>query len=145
MERRPMRTNDATEAPQDAAGEASAKKTIRSLYQKLPKALDMLRSLLVAHIGKRSKSVLAFNIIAAIHCSHRRDNCTASLKLIPRLPCKCENASGDILSIMADPSLPFRLYPEHQRRDSRMATHAQATGIETLESSCVSGGTTRST
>lgn len=56
-----MRTNDATEAPQDAAGEA----------------LDMLRSLLVAHIGKRSKS--------------------------------------DILSIMADPSLPFRLYPEHQR------------------------------
>jgi len=37
----------------------------------------MLRSLLMAHLGKRSKS--------------------------------------DILSIMADPSLPFRLYPEHQR------------------------------
>lgn len=38
----------------------------------------MLRSLLVTHLGKRSKS--------------------------------------DLLSIMADPSLPFRLYPEHQRR-----------------------------
>ncbi|CAK9112471.1 unnamed protein product [Durusdinium trenchii] len=41
-------------------------------------ALEMLRSLLVTHLGKRSKS--------------------------------------DLLSIMADPSLPFRLYPEHQRR-----------------------------
>jgi len=41
-------------------------------------ALEMLRTLLSTHLGKRSKS--------------------------------------DILSIMSDPSLPFRLYPEHQRR-----------------------------
>ncbi|CAJ1356903.1 unnamed protein product [Effrenium voratum] len=41
-------------------------------------ALDMLRTLLMTNLGKRSKS--------------------------------------DILSILSDPSLPFRLYPEHQRR-----------------------------
>ena len=71
-----MRTNDASETPQDAAGEASARNTEWRFAdsQSLPcwrllKALDMLRSLLVAHIGKRSKRVLAFilRIVEMLH------------------------------------------------------------------------------